>query len=150
MSEIDALPKPRADLANEPDYSDTAQKIKEVDREIKRVQYKAKQLLVTQKEKYENLYLNLANNIHLFEDTQHLFKLECGGYEGPITFHIKKTYKMNADIRVYLSMKHKEPDAKHNTASFVNKSIFKFSHPEGRHFNEDECLYICLISEMGC
>ena len=42
----------------------------------------------------------------------HLFRLECAGFEGPITFNIKRVHNEFADIKFYLSLNiHKEPNA---------------------------------------
>jgi hypothetical protein len=67
------------------------------------MKYQLSQILATPDEKYLNLTVNRAAAIDVIANSSRLCKLDCRGYESPLTFKLKQGHP-KGDISVFLSL----------------------------------------------
>ena len=69
-----------------------------------------KHIVTTKKERYIDLKFFEFTKVVLVEDSPTLLKLELLGAESPVTFTCNMTDNPKADLRMFLSTKHPEPN----------------------------------------
>ena len=80
-----------------------------------------------------------------------LCKLALEGCDSPLTFYCNITDVKNADLKIFLSTQHKEPNAKACQRIVDRKRLFKFHAPNKRSvFGEEDVCYFSLLSVIGC
>jgi len=67
------------------------------------MKYQLSQILATPDEKYLSLILNKTTPIDVLANSSRYCKLDCRGYESPLTFKLKQS-KRKGDISVFLSL----------------------------------------------
>jgi hypothetical protein len=72
------------------------------------MKYQLSQILATPDEKYLNMIVNRATPIDVLANSSRFCKLDCRGYESPLTFKLKQG-NPKGDISVFLSLVSHEP-----------------------------------------
>ena len=126
-------------------------KKREVNRELIKLQQKMKQICTTKKERYVELRFDEFTKLVVVEGVQTLFKLNMLGAESPVKFTADILDNDQADLKVYLSTKHPEPNEKFCQRFVERMRVFKLHAKDKKQFFEmDDICYIMMFSKMGC
>ena len=127
------------------------QKKREVNRELIKLQQKMKQICTTKKERYVELNFHEFTKLVVVEGVETLFKLNMLGAESPVKFTADILDNDQADLKMYLSIKHPEPNEKHCQRFVERMRVFKLHAKDKKQFFEmDDICYIMMFSKMGC
>ena len=108
------------------DLSQFEVKKNEVNKELIKLQQKMKQIVTTKEERYIELRFNEFTKVVVVEETAMLLKLDLLGAESPVVFTCEMLDNTDADLRIYLSTEHPEPDEKKCQRSVERMRVFKF------------------------
>ena len=110
-----------------------------------------KQICTTKKERYVELKFDDFTKIVVVEGVETLFKLNLLGAESPIKFTADILDNDQADLKVYMSTKHAEPNEKFCQRWVERMKVFKLHAQDKKQFFEmDEICYIMMYSKKGC
>ena len=80
-----------------------------------------------------------------------LCKVNLDGCYSPLTFHCNIVDTKNADLKIFLSTLHREPNQNHFMRKVDRLKLFKFYQEKKRvRFNDDEICYLNIESNIGC
>ena len=123
----------------------------EVNRELIKLQQKMKQICTTKKERYVELKFDEFTKIVVVEGVETLFKLNMLGAESPVKFTADILDNDQADLKMYLSTKHSEPNEKKCQRFVERMRVFKLNAEDKKQFFEmDDICYIMMYSKLGC
>ena len=108
------------------DLSQFEVKKNEINKELIKLQQKMKQIVTTKEERYIELRFNEFTKVVVVEETAMLLKLDLLGAESPVVFTCEMLDNTDADLRIYLSTEHPEPDEKKCQRSVERMRVFKF------------------------
>ena len=89
--------------------------------------------------------------MHLSSETPVMCQLELEGCESPLIFNCSIIDTKNADLKIFMSTLHKEPNEKNNMKLVDRKKYFKFYALNRKpKFGENDMLFLTMYSVMGC
>ena len=104
-----------------------------------------KQIVTAKEDRYIELHFNEWTKVVLVEESETLLKLDLLGAESPVTMTCEIIDNSKADLKVYLSTDHKEPDEKKHQRMVERMRVFKFTaKKKARYFGEDDTCYIMM------
>ena len=101
-------------------------------------------------DRYTNLSFDGHRRFVINPGNPVLCRLKLNGCETPVTFDCQILDIKHADLKIYLSTEHREPDEKNNMRKVERLKVFKFHSEKKNKFGEDDVLYMSMVSSVGC
>ena len=110
-----------------------------------------KQIVTSKDDRYIEIKFHEWKKCVLVEETSMYFKMELLGAESPVTFSCELLDNTKADLKMYLSTDHREPNEKHCQRFVERMKRFKFSAKrKAKFFGDEDICYIMMESAIGC
>ena len=95
-------------------------------REMLRLQQNMKSIVTSAEDRYTKLAFDQAQQLVITPDNALMCKIELEGCYSPLVFHCSILDTKNADLTIYLSTSHREPNASNCSRKVERLKTFRF------------------------
>lgn len=132
-------------------YDELDQTKRQLNNEMLALQQKMRLIVASAQERYIKVNLTEKAQILCAQESDVLAQMPLRGIASPLKFTVQIIDNAKADLMMYLSTTHKEPDEKNCQKVVDRMKSFIFSAPQKLStFKDTDVLYVRLRSTLGC